>query len=147
LQFNHVHISTRHNTLIKHILREIFRCLLLMNASESPVRIQRDTHSVVAFLRSSYLITHDVQIEGFCKILDNIDLLAVLATGSGKAAFVSMFILIVLAIKKNSSLCTCLTAKFPDNPCVLFMCPTKYLEHQMVGAFKYGIIWRGCLQF
>ena len=115
-----------------------------MNASESPVRIQRDTHSVVAFLRSSYLITHDVQIEGFCKILDNIDLLAVLATGSGKAAFVSMFILIVLAIKKNSSLC--LTAKFPDNPCV-FMCPTKYLEHQMVGAFKYGIIWRGCLQF
>jgi len=143
LQFNHVHISTCHNTLIKHILREIFRCLLLMNASESPVRIQRDTHSVVAFLRSSYLITHDVQIEGFCKILDNIDLLAVLATGSGKAAFVSMFILIVLAIKKNSSLC--LTAKFLDNPCVLFMCPTKYLEHQMVGAFKYGIVWRGCL--
>jgi hypothetical protein len=107
--------------------------------------LPRDTHSVVAFLRSSYLITHDVQIEGFCKILDNIDLLAVLATGSGKAAFVSMFILIVLAIKKNSSLC--LTAKFPDNPCVLFMCPTKYLEHQMVGAFKCGIVWRGCLQF
>src|SRR5882762_5532453 len=101
--------------------------------------LPRDTHSVVAFLRSSYyLITHDVQIEGFCKILDNIDLLAVLATGLGKTAFVSMFILIVLAIKKNSSLC--LTVKFPDNPCMLFICPTKYLEHQMVpGAFKLAV--------
>ena len=77
---------------------------------------------------------HNVQIEGFCKILDNIDLFAVLATRSGKTSFLSMYILVVLVIKKDPSLC--LTANFPDNPCILAICPTKYLEHQMVGAFN-----------
>ena len=86
-----------------------------------------------------------MQIKGFCKILDNIDLLAVLATGLGETAFVSMFILIVLAIKKNPSLCP--TAKFLDNPCVLVICPTKYLEHQMVGAFKLAVWERLLIQY
>ena len=77
---------------------------------------------------------HDVQIEGICKVLDNIHLFAVLATRSGKTSFLSMYMLVVLAIKKDPSLCP--TANFPDNPCILVICPTKYLEHQMVSAFK-----------
>jgi superfamily II DNA/RNA helicase len=76
---------------------------------------------------------HDVQIEGICKILDNVDLFAVLATGSGKTSFLSMYMLVVLAIQRDPSLCP--TAKFPENPCLLVICPTKYLEHQMVSAF------------
>jgi hypothetical protein len=75
---------------------------------------------------------HDFQIEGICKVLDRVDLLAILATGTGKTGFLSMYMLVVLAIKKDPSLC--LTAKFPDNPCLLAICPTKYLEHQMVHA-------------
>jgi superfamily II DNA/RNA helicase len=67
-------------------------------------------------------------------VLDNVDLFAVFATGSGKTSFVSMYILVVLAIQKDPSLCP--TAKFLENPCVLVICPTKYLEHQMVCAFK-----------
>jgi hypothetical protein len=30
---------------------------------------------------------HDVQIEGICKVMDNVDLFAILATGSGKTSF------------------------------------------------------------
>ena len=73
---------------------------------------------------------HDVQIEGVCKAFDGIDLFAVLPTGSGKTSFLSMYMLVVLAIQKDPSLCP--TAKFPRNPCLLAICPTKYLEHQMV---------------
>ena len=75
---------------------------------------------------------HDFQIEGICKVLDHVDLLAILATGTGKMGFLSMYMLVVLAIKKDPSLCP--TAKFLDNPCLLAICPTKYLEHQMVRA-------------
>ena len=32
---------------------------------------------------------HDFQIEGICKALDSVDLLAILATGSGKTGFLS----------------------------------------------------------
>ena len=48
---------------------------------------------------------HDVQIEGICKVLDNVDLFAVLATGSGKTSFMSMYMLVVLAIQRDPSLC------------------------------------------
>ena len=47
-----------------------------------------------------------------------------------KIGFLSMYMLVVLAIIKDPSLCP--AAKFPDNPCMLVICPTKYLEHQMV---------------
>jgi hypothetical protein len=73
---------------------------------------------------------HDFQIEGICQLLDRVDLLAILATGTGKTGFLSMYMLVVLTIKKDPSLCP--SAKFPDNPCMLAICPTKYLEHQMV---------------
>lgn len=73
---------------------------------------------------------HDFQIEGLCKVLDCIDLLAILATGTRKTGFLSMYMLVVLAIKKDPSLCP--MANFPDNLCLLTICPTKYLEHQMV---------------
>src|SRR5882762_7280757 len=75
---------------------------------------------------------HDVQIEGICKVMDNVDLFAILATGSGKTSFLSMYMLVVLAIQRDPSLCP--TAKFPENPCLMAICPTKYLEHQMVSV-------------
>jgi ERCC4-related helicase len=78
----------------------------------------------------------DFQIEGICKMLDGINLFAILATGMGKTRFLSMYMLVVLAIEKEPSLCP--TAKFTDNPCMLVICPTKYLEHQMV-RFRYDL--------
>jgi len=114
-----------------------------MNTSKTPEEAAKpfvfsspEGHALCRRILKEYLPydPHNVQIEGFCKILDNIDLFAVLATGSGKTSFLSMYILVVLAIKKDPSLCP--TANFPDNPCILVICPTKYLEHQMVGAFN-----------
>lgn len=77
---------------------------------------------------------HDVQIEGVCKILDGVDLFAILPTGMGKTSFLYMYILVIQAIQKDPSLCS--TAKFPANPCLLAICPTKYLQHQMVSNIQ-----------
>ncbi|KAF7984822.1 hypothetical protein HWV62_11850 [Athelia sp. TMB] len=73
---------------------------------------------------------HDVRIEGICKMLDGVDLQAILATRSGKTSFLLMFMLVVLTILDKPSLCP--SASFPKNPCLLAVCPTKYLEYQMV---------------
>ena len=73
---------------------------------------------------------HDVQVEGVCKMLDQVDLFAILPTGSGKTSFLSMYMFVVLAIREDPSLCP--TVSFPENPCMRAVCPTKYLEHQMV---------------
>ena len=54
---------------------------------------------------------HDVQIKGICKVMDNVDLFAVLATGSGETSFLSMYMPVVLAIQGDPSMCS--TAKFP----------------------------------
>ena len=48
---------------------------------------------------------HNVQIKGVCKILDGIDVFAILPTGMGKTSFLYMYILVVQAIQKNPSLC------------------------------------------
>jgi hypothetical protein len=97
-----------------------------MNTSKTPEEAAKpfvfsspEGHALCRRILKEYLPydPHDVQIEGFCKILDNIDLFAVLATGSGKTSLLSMYILVVLAIKKDPSLCP--TANFPDNPCIL----------------------------
>jgi hypothetical protein len=80
---------------------------------------------------------HNVQIEGICKVLDHIDLFAILAMGTGKTSFLLMYMLVVLAIQKDPSLCP--TDEFPKNPCMLVICPMKYLEHQMVSANKFPL--------
>lgn len=50
-------------------------------------------------LRDSNLpyVPHDYQVEGVCKTLDGIDLLAITPTGSGKTGYLSMYMLVVLA--------------------------------------------------
>ncbi|KAF8811179.1 P-loop containing nucleoside triphosphate hydrolase protein [Phlegmacium glaucopus] len=74
---------------------------------------------------------YDVQIEGISKLLDGIDLFAILQTGMGKTSFISMYMLVVLEIQGDPSLCPSAAARFPKNPCILVVLPTKYLEHQM----------------
>lgn len=75
---------------------------------------------------------HDWQIEGVCQSLDGINLLAITPTGSGKTSYYTMYILVVLAVVKNPTLCP--TAKFPMNPCLIVICPTIPLQLEMVRA-------------
>ena len=89
---------------------------------------------------------HYVQVEGICKLCDGVDVFAILRTGMGKTSFLSMYMVIVLAILAEPSLCPAAAKKFPNNPGMLVILPTKYLEHQMVNncakctfyADKYG---------
>jgi len=73
---------------------------------------------------------YQVQVEGVCKVLDGVDLLAILPTGMGKTTFISMYMLVVLAVKEDPALCP--NMDIPDNPCTMVICPTQYLKHQMV---------------
>ena len=87
-------------------------------------------------------------MEGICKLCDGVDVFAILRTGMGKTNFLSMYMVIVLAIIAKPSLCPAAAKKFLNNPCMLVILPTKYLEHQMVnnctkctfyGADRHGI--------
>jgi hypothetical protein len=58
---------------------------------------------------------HDCQIDG-------VNLLTITPTGSRKTSYYIMYILVVLAGSKNPLLC--IAAKFPQNPCLIVICPT-----------------------
>jgi superfamily II DNA/RNA helicase len=75
---------------------------------------------------------HDWQVEGVCQSLDGIDLLAITPTGSGKTSYYTMYILVVLSVLKDPSLCP--TVKFPKNACLIVICPTIPLQLEMVSG-------------
>ena len=56
---------------------------------------------------------------------------AVLATGSGKSAYIYMLVIILLALAKNPSIAT-VKKKFPADPAVVVVCPTTALEDDPV---------------
>ncbi|KAJ7887209.1 hypothetical protein B0H13DRAFT_1627544 [Mycena leptocephala] len=74
-------------------------------------------------------VPHDHQLEGVCKSLDGVNLFAITPTGSGKTSHYIIYIIVVLAVVKDPSLCP--SAKFPQNPCLLVICPTIPLQLEM----------------
>ncbi|KAF8218470.1 hypothetical protein L208DRAFT_1225739, partial [Tricholoma matsutake] len=70
--------------------------------------------------------SHDWQVEGVCQSLDGVDLLAITPTVSGKTSYYLMYILVILAILKDPSLCP--AAKFPKDACLIVICPTIPLQ-------------------
>ncbi|KAJ7846781.1 hypothetical protein B0H13DRAFT_1907626 [Mycena leptocephala] len=60
---------------------------------------------------------HTYQMDGICKVLDGIDLVAVTPTGSGKTGFFFLTILVMIAIAANPSLCPGVT--FPKDPVIV----------------------------
>jgi hypothetical protein len=70
------------------------------------------------------------QMDGVCKVLDGIDLVAVTPTGSGKTAYLFLSILVMMAISKTPSLCP--GVKFPKDPAIIVVCPTNSVEQQLV---------------
>src|SRR6266481_6890987 len=81
---------------------------------------------------------HDCQIEGVCQSLDGVNLLAITPTGSGKTSYYIMYILVVLAVIDNPSLCS--SAKFPKNPCLIVICPTIPLQLEMVSDSEHKVL-------
>ncbi|KAI0744071.1 P-loop containing nucleoside triphosphate hydrolase protein, partial [Daedaleopsis nitida] len=78
---------------------------------------------------------HDYQLEGVCKLMDGTDLLAVIATGSGKTGYFTMYMLLQLALSKDPSLCEPPWTRTPQNPCMVIVYPTIGLEEEMAGTF------------
>ncbi|KAJ6530437.1 P-loop containing nucleoside triphosphate hydrolase protein, partial [Mycena vulgaris] len=74
-------------------------------------------------------VPHDYQLEGICKSLDGINLFAITPTGSGKSSYYTIYIIVMLAVIANPSLCP--PATFPANPCLLVICPTIPLQLEM----------------
>ncbi|KAF8158057.1 P-loop containing nucleoside triphosphate hydrolase protein [Crassisporium funariophilum] len=73
---------------------------------------------------------HDYQLEGICYALDGVDLVATMATGSGKTGFYCFLMLVILAISQDPSIA--LAGKtFPKNPCMILIAPTKALQQDM----------------
>ncbi|KAJ7310169.1 hypothetical protein DFH08DRAFT_624928, partial [Mycena albidolilacea] len=72
---------------------------------------------------------HDNQLEGVCKSLDGIYLVAITPTGSGKTGYYTIYMLVMLAVIANPTLCP--SALFPSNPCLLVICPTIPLQLEM----------------
>ncbi|KAJ6448768.1 P-loop containing nucleoside triphosphate hydrolase protein [Mycena sanguinolenta] len=66
---------------------------------------------------------HSYQMEGVCKILDKIDLVAVTPTGSGKTGFLFLTILVMIAIASDPSLCPAVT--FPKDPAIVVLVCTE----------------------
>ncbi|KAF7371951.1 hypothetical protein MVEN_00053100 [Mycena venus] len=77
---------------------------------------------------------HDYQIEGVCVSLDGVHLLAITPTGSGKTGFYTMYMLVILAVLKDPQLCP--TAKFPNDPCLIVICPTIPLQLEMAEKMR-----------
>lgn len=75
---------------------------------------------------------HDYQLEGICHVLDGHDLLAVLATGSGKTGLYFMYMLMLIELSKNPALCDPPVKGIPKNPAMVAVYPTIGLEEQMV---------------
>ncbi|KAI0348994.1 P-loop containing nucleoside triphosphate hydrolase protein [Trametes cingulata] len=78
---------------------------------------------------------HNYQLDGICKSLDGIDLLAILATGSGKTAYFTMDMLVLQALSKKPR-----TAQWggavPYNPAMIVVYPTVGLETKMARTFE-----------
>ncbi|KAJ7472481.1 P-loop containing nucleoside triphosphate hydrolase protein [Mycena latifolia] len=80
-------------------------------------------------------IPHDHQLEGVCKSLDGQNLFAITRTGSGKTSYYILYILVVLAVVADPTLCP--SATFPPKPClVTVLCPTVSLQLEMEATMK-----------
>ncbi|KAJ7889003.1 hypothetical protein B0H13DRAFT_1626896, partial [Mycena leptocephala] len=62
------------------------------------------------------------------------NLFAITPTGSGTTSYFVLYILVILAVLKDPTLCP--SARFPKNPCLVVICPTIPLQLEMEANMK-----------
>lgn len=82
---------------------------------------------------------HDYQLEGICSALDGSDVFAILPTGAGKTGLMTHLLLVARTLAENPSLCPNLPGlgRIPKHPILLAICPTNYIEYQLVCHFLH----------
>ncbi|KAJ3550132.1 hypothetical protein NMY22_g623 [Coprinellus aureogranulatus] len=73
---------------------------------------------------------HDYQLEGIAVSLDGEDVVATMATGSGKTGFYTFLMLVIQAIARDSSL-SLGDVRFPEQAAMLLVVPTRALQEDM----------------
>ncbi|KAJ3964465.1 P-loop containing nucleoside triphosphate hydrolase protein [Lentinula raphanica] len=77
---------------------------------------------------------HDYVLEGVGALLDGKDLIAITPTGSGKTGYIAYTALVVCELTRhpeNYPEVGDVAKRFPNDPLILAICPTNYLEYQM----------------
>ena len=80
----------------------------------------------------------DYQIEAVAKLLDGIDVLAILPTGAGKTAILTMFMLILDHMRLNPECFSSHHRRFPEEPIVVVVYPTNCLEEEQVRTHAFS---------
>ncbi|KAJ7145922.1 hypothetical protein C8R44DRAFT_863748 [Mycena epipterygia] len=75
-------------------------------------------HTIISSTAIPY-VPHNYRPEGLCKSLDGINLFVITPTGSSKTSFYILYILVILAVVNDPSLCP--SAEFLQNPGLLEM--------------------------
>ncbi|KAJ3764815.1 P-loop containing nucleoside triphosphate hydrolase protein [Lentinula raphanica] len=86
---------------------------------------------------------HDYVLEGIAALLDGLDLIAITPTGSGKTGYISFTTLVVRELTTrpaNYPEIEEIIKRFPKNPLVLAICPTNYLEYQLLSSIGLKIL-------
>ena len=74
---------------------------------------------------------HDYQLDGLCFSLDGYDVVATMATGTGKTGFFIFLMLVIRAISRDPTLALG-SIYFLKDPAMIVVCPTKALQEDMV---------------
>lgn len=75
---------------------------------------------------------HDYQLDGVCKALDGVHVLAIIRTGGGKTGFYLMYIIVILALLDDPTLCRRAVLPVRSDPVIVMVFPTVGLEEEMV---------------
>lgn len=94
-------------------------------------------HALISRIIQLYVpyIPHDYVLEGVGHILDRTDLVAITPTGSGKTGFMAFTALVVRELTTRPELypeARGISNRFPKYPLMLTICPTNYMEYQLV---------------
>ncbi|KAI0313351.1 P-loop containing nucleoside triphosphate hydrolase protein [Amylostereum chailletii] len=80
---------------------------------------------------------HDDQLTCVSKLLDNVDVLAILPTGSGKTRIFFMFIHVIQVLHEDHSIFPKVNrCRYPVNLAMVIICPTKSLSEEMEASMK-----------
>ncbi|KAJ3718467.1 hypothetical protein C8R42DRAFT_585671 [Lentinula raphanica] len=86
---------------------------------------------------------HDYVLEGIASLLDGRDLIAITPTGSGKTGYIAYTALVVRELTRHPAKYPDVgdvMKKFPENPLILAICPTNYLEYQLLSQIDLNTL-------